>query len=118
MSDINMTTAGDKNDLYITGLPYLHPNTLLAVDNNNSSIKSVNIWNDTVKSRLSFTSYPWDITSITGDQADVTIPEDQTIQVIATKYQFLCLRSIHVIVNVMEYVQQKKISLFLSNNHP
>ena len=96
LPEINMKTPGDKGKTVIRGLVFLHPNTLLAVDWNNCSLKSVNTTNNSVTSQLSFTSIPWDITLLQGDQAAVTLPWKKRIQVISTKDQYSCLRSISV----------------------
>ena len=96
LPDIDMKTPGDKYNPDITGLVFLHPNTLLAVDWNHSSLKSVNTTNNSVTSQLSFTSRPRDITLLPGDQAAVTLPWEKRIQVISTKDQYSCLRSISV----------------------
>ena len=74
---INMKTTGDKFDPAITGFAFLHPNTLLAVDNNNSSLKSVDTTNNTVTSQLSFTSAPFGVALLPGDQAAMAIPEEK-----------------------------------------
>ena len=93
---IKMKTTGDVYQHRITGLTLLQPNTLLAVDYNNSSLKSVDTTNNTVTSKLSFIGTPWDITLLPGDQAAVTIPDQKQIQVISTKGRYSCLRSISV----------------------
>ena len=96
LPEINMKTFGDKTDPFITGLTLLHPNTLITIDYWNSALKTVDTTSNVVKSQLTFTGNPWDITLLPVDQAAVTIPEEKEIQIISTKGGFSCLRVISV----------------------
>jgi len=96
LPDINMKTTGDKHGPWITGLAFLPPNTLIAIDYNNYALKTVDTTTNTVTSQLTFSGQPWDITLLPGDQAAVTIPYKKRLQIISTKDGFSCLRSISV----------------------
>jgi len=94
--DINMKTTGDKLRPWITGLAFLPPNTLIAIDRNNSALKTVDTTTNTVISQLTFSGTPWDIALLPGDQVAVTLPDEKRLQIISTKDGFSCLGSINV----------------------
>ena len=96
LSDIDGRTSSDKQRPMITGLTYLAPNAILAVDNFNGSLKAVDITTNTNPSQLSFTSRPWDIAVLPGDQAAVTIPSKSMIPLVSTKVRMSLLGFIHV----------------------
>ncbi|XP_053392573.1 uncharacterized protein LOC123563958 [Mercenaria mercenaria] len=68
----------------ITGLCFLSVKHLVAVDNRNSSVKIIDIEQQsvitelTLGGRLPFQN-PWDVTKIGGDQLAVTIPHSETV---------------------------------------
>ena len=91
-----MKITGDRSTPRITGVTFLPPNTLIAIDRDNSALKTVDTTTNTVTSQLNFSGRPWDITLLPGDQAAVTIPNKKSLQIISTKDGFSCLRSISV----------------------
>ena len=95
MPDIDMEITGDNRTPWITGLVFLPPTTLIAIYRDNSALKTVDTTSNVVKSQLTFTGNPWDITLLPVDQAAVTIPEEKEIQIISTKDGFSYLTSIH-----------------------
>ena len=96
LSDLNMKITGDRLAPMITGFTFLPPNTLIAIDCDNSALKTVDTTTNTVTSQLTFSGQPWDITLLPGDQAAVTILDKKRLQIISTKDGFSCLRSISV----------------------
>jgi hypothetical protein len=68
----------------ITGICFLSPIHLAAVDNNNVTVKLIDIEQEKVITELSVgkkihSDRPWDVTKISSDQLAVTIPHSKTI---------------------------------------
>jgi len=96
LPDIAINTPEDEMAPWIIALTFLHPTTLLATDYWNKTMKVFNITTNTVTSQLKMTGFPWDVTLLQGDQADVTLPSNMEIHLISTKGQLSYLRSISV----------------------
>ena len=96
LPDINTRTTSDNCNSSLTGLTLLYPNTLLAADYSNCTLKEIDVTTNTVISQLFFACKPWDITLLPGDQAALTLPNDKMIQFISTNGRLSCLRAISV----------------------
>ncbi|XP_045172829.2 uncharacterized protein LOC123534585 [Mercenaria mercenaria] len=64
---------------WITGLVAIDPDTLVCTDNNNYSVKLIDIKSDKITSELKLTSGPWDITYVSYDQLAVTLTNEKKI---------------------------------------
>ena len=96
LPNIDFCSPGDKKQPCISGLTFLHPDTLLAVDCTNNTLKAVSTTTNSITSQLPLTSRPWDITLLQGDQAAVTLPREKKIQLISTKGPLSSVRFISV----------------------
>jgi len=93
---LNGKSKLDKNDCTIAEMAFIHPNTLLLVDDGNYCVKRVNTDTGAITCYLSLPSFPWDITTLCLNQAAVTLPDMHSIQIISTKPDLSLLRTIKV----------------------
>ncbi|XP_053392691.1 E3 ubiquitin-protein ligase TRIM71-like [Mercenaria mercenaria] len=80
--NISVKMSSDKKDCYITGIAASFPNQVFLADNNNRTIKMVDINTQAIQ-QLSLDSWPRDVTTTTRDELAVTLPGNHTIQLIS-----------------------------------
>jgi len=93
---LNVKSTQDRRECEITGMEFLHPNTLLLADSTNDCIKRVDVDTGDITGYLSLPASPWDITTLGRNQAAVTLPNIQSIHVISTQSNMSLLRTIKV----------------------
>lgn len=81
---VDVKTPQDKNDCWITGIALQPPGILLLVDCSNHCIKSADRSTYNILYYLPLMSGPWDITTLGFNEAAVTLPDQQIIQIIST----------------------------------
>lgn len=92
--DLCFKISSDVTTSLITGMAFLPPKILLLVDGKNNSVKRVKLDINSMDAWLQLSSKPWDITTLSPDQAAVTLPDIQKIQIISTKPDLSLLRTI------------------------
>ena len=97
MTDLHVKFPQDKSDCLITGMAFKEPNTILLTDNYNLSVKHIDSVTGRLISYLSLSSPPMDIATLSTDQAAVTIPDTQRIQIVSiddelTPNRFFCVQ--------------------------
>lgn len=99
LSEISVRADGDSGRTWVTQMRLLTPDKLLVVDHMNSSVKAVDVSTKTITSqlRLSCTQMDsWDVALLEKDQAVVTLPKSQKIQVISIRKELLIVRNFKV----------------------
>ncbi|XP_060568467.1 uncharacterized protein LOC132727072 [Ruditapes philippinarum] len=81
--DICVNTLKDKTICWITGMTLLISELLIITDYNNNVVKMVDTSSQSVSDQLQLDSGPWDITTVSGTELAVTLPNKQTIQFIS-----------------------------------
>ncbi|XP_045188304.2 E3 ubiquitin-protein ligase TRIM71-like [Mercenaria mercenaria] len=82
---LDVKTTDDKCTCWITGLAMLSPDELLLVDYNNSSLKILNVRDDTITTRYKTPGKPWDVTVINSEIVAITLRVKGKILFISTK---------------------------------
>lgn len=80
---IFIKSATDKVEPRVTGMLEVSKDILLLTDNENNSVKAVDMKRQKLCSKLTFSSSPWHITVIPNQKAAVTIPNDQKVKIIS-----------------------------------
>ncbi|XP_053391385.1 transcription intermediary factor 1-alpha-like [Mercenaria mercenaria] len=80
--NICVKTSSDKKDCYITGIAASFPNQVFLVDNTNYTIKMVDINSQSIQN-LSLDSWPYHVIPTTRDELAVTLPSNNTIQLMS-----------------------------------
>jgi hypothetical protein len=78
-----VNTLKDKTICWITGMTLLISELLIITDYNNNAVKMVDTSSQSVSDQLQLDSGPWDITTVSGTELAVTLPNKQTIQFIS-----------------------------------
>lgn len=81
--EIDIESLPRYNSCQITGIVDIATGVVACVDSGDSSVKIIDVKRYVITSSISFTSQPWDITSVNVGQLAVTVPAEKTIQ-------FLC----------------------------
>lgn len=73
----------DKKKCCITGIAVLSKDTLIVADNNNDSVKLVDIETDMILSKVNLESAPWAVTAMSDKQVAVTVPDKETVYILS-----------------------------------
>ncbi|XP_060568485.1 E3 ubiquitin-protein ligase TRIM71-like [Ruditapes philippinarum] len=90
--NIDVKTSSDTEECHISGLIVFSQNQVFVADNNNKSIKMIDINSEEIK-QLKLESKPWDITIVTRDTLAVTLTYTDTIQFISFSSNSLSLKN-------------------------
>ncbi|XP_060588120.1 uncharacterized protein LOC132743608 [Ruditapes philippinarum] len=83
-TEINVKTLKDEQRCSISGMIDFTPDLLIITDYNNKAVKLVDIRGHSVVDQVQVDDSPLDITSITGTELAVTVPNEESIQFIST----------------------------------
>jgi len=79
--DIVVRTDQDKKGCYISDMCLLSDDRIVAVDNDNKSVKLLDVTTGRVLHQLQLQDPPCGVCSMSGDRVAVTLPDAYTIQV-------------------------------------
>jgi hypothetical protein len=84
---LDLQKPSDKKVCNITGLCELSDSVLAIIDNNNKTVKIVEIIKRSIKHGCVFTNAPWDVTKLQNGKEEiaVTVPESGHIHILAVE---------------------------------
>lgn len=92
----NLTLPEDEQSPLITGIACLPMNRILIADSDNMVVKVFDVSSEKITSNLILQGKPWDVTGLEMDQAAVTIPDKNRVEILATDGELSSVRGFTV----------------------
>ncbi|XP_053376541.1 uncharacterized protein LOC128546164 [Mercenaria mercenaria] len=83
LDQINVKTVSDERGCSITGLAVTDTDRLAVADYYNHTITIIDVKQKTIVSELKMTSRPWDVTLLPDEELAVTLPHENSIQILS-----------------------------------
>lgn len=96
LADIRVQSKEYGYEAWITGITFSPPNSLLLTDWNRERVVCVDSNTGGITSYLQLSAQPWDIASLCGDQAAITLYDSNKILIVSNSVELSEVRSIDV----------------------